>query len=146
MSWCLSLSAYLTLYWIDILDSIPTKSRAFWLRPEPSSLRQIHGSWAHDLLAAFNAKSQKYLPRLQSAGLTILDVQEWSGQLTFADVGAIVYYLKAVPWFVPSFSVESHVKYLLKLQGWMEIGGVLAFAARKYLIETRKSETASILE
>jgi hypothetical protein len=84
------------------------------------------------------ATPERYIPRLKSAGLTIIDTQEWSGHLVFTDVGAIVYYLKAVPWLVPGFSVETHSDYLLTLQHRLESGQGLAFLARKYLIEARK--------
>jgi ubiquinone/menaquinone biosynthesis C-methylase UbiE len=109
--------------------------------------QQVHGLWAYDLIAAFDAGPQwpdatleKYVPRLKAAGLEIVDTQEWSGQLAFTDVGAIVYYLKAVPWLVPGFSVESHLKYLLNLQKQLEGQETLTFAARKYLIEAHKTE------
>ena len=111
--------------------------------------QQIHGLWADDLLAAFDAKPQwpdstleKYVPRLKSAGLSVVDTKDWTGQLAFTDVGAIVYYLKAVPWLVPGFSVESHLKYLIGLQDRLEGCEGLAFTARKYLIEARKMESA----
>jgi hypothetical protein len=62
--------------------------------------QQVHGLWAYDLIAAFEAKPQwpdstleKYVPRLKSAGLMVVQTQEWSGQLAFTDVGAIVYSL-----------------------------------------------------
>jgi SAM-dependent methyltransferase len=107
--------------------------------------QQIHGLWAADLLAVFGAKPQwpsstpaKYLPQLKAAGLTIVDAREWQGRLSFTDVGAIVYYLKAVPWFVPGFSVETHLKNLLTLQRRLEKGQSLTFSARKYLIEAHK--------
>lgn len=107
--------------------------------------QQIHGLWAEDLLAAFDAKPQwpeatpvKYVPQLKKAGLTIVNTQEWTGRLSFTDVGAIVYYLKAVPWLVPGFSVKTHKKYLLALQQRLEDGEHLAFIARKYLIEASK--------
>jgi SAM-dependent methyltransferase len=108
--------------------------------------QQVHGLWAWDLLAAFDAKPQwadatpeKYVPQLQAAGLRIVNVQDWSGRLTFTDVGAIVYYLKAVPWLVPGFSVETHLDYLYKLERQRETGTELVFAAKKYLIEARKN-------
>jgi SAM-dependent methyltransferase len=107
--------------------------------------QQVHGLWAYDLLEAFDAKPQwpeasleQYVPRLKSAGLNIMDTQEWSGQLAFTDVGAVVYYLKAVPWLVPGFSVGSHLDYLIQLQRRLDDGKRLAFTARKYLIEARK--------
>jgi SAM-dependent methyltransferase len=107
--------------------------------------QQVHGLWAYDLLAIFDAKPQwpyatleRYVPRLAAAGMTITDTREWSGQLSFTDVGAIIYYLKAVPWLVPGFSVETHSKHLLILQRRLESGEGLAFVARKYLIEAHK--------
>jgi SAM-dependent methyltransferase len=108
--------------------------------------QQVHGLWAYDLLAAFGVKPQwpdatpeNYLPRLQSAGLTIVDAEEWSGAFAFTDVGAIVYYLKAVPWLVPGFSVNTHVNSLLALQERLDRGEELRFSARKYLIEAQKA-------
>jgi SAM-dependent methyltransferase len=108
--------------------------------------QQIHGLWAADLLAVFDAKPQwpgstldKYVPQLKAAGLTIADSREWTGCLSFTDVGAIVYYLRAVPWLVPGFSVETHLNPLLSLQRRLEKGGELAFTARKYLIEAHKN-------
>ena len=107
--------------------------------------QQVHGMWAWDLLAAFDAAPQwpdatpeKYLPLLEAAGLTIVTVEEWEGRLLFADVGAIVYYLKATPWEVPGFTVRTHVRYLLALQERVEAGEELGFYAAKYLIEARK--------
>ena len=107
--------------------------------------QQVHGLWAADLLAAFGATPQwpdaapeKYVPRLQATGLAIVDVQEWQGALCFADVGALVYYLKAVPWLVPGFSVVTHSDALFALQKRLDAEGELRFTARKYLIEARK--------
>jgi len=107
--------------------------------------QQVHGLWAHDLIAAFDAKPQwpestleKYVPQLKAAGLTIADTQEWSGRLSFTDVGAVVYYLRAVPWLVQGFSVETHLQHLLALHQRLESGDHLTFVARKYLIEALK--------
>jgi SAM-dependent methyltransferase len=107
--------------------------------------QQVHGLWAQDLLAVFGANPQwpdatpqKYLPLLAAAGMSVVNLQEWSGLLAFTDVGAIVYYLKAVPWLVPDFSVDTHRETLLALQGWLDAGRRLEFTARKYLIEAHQ--------
>ena len=103
--------------------------------------QQIHGLWAYDLLALFDAKPQwpnatpqHYIPLLAAAGFQLETVEEWSGTLTFTDVGAIVYYLKAVPWLVPNFSVKRHAQTLLKLQYQLDRGQSLTFQAGKYLL------------
>lgn len=107
--------------------------------------QQVHGLWADDLHAAFgvtpqwpDATPERYVPRLQTAGLTIVDLQNWQGALRFTDVGAIVYFLKAAPWTAPGFTVDSHAAHLFTLQSRVEAGEELRFTARKYLIEARK--------
>lgn len=108
--------------------------------------QQVHGLWADDLHAAFdvtpqwpNATPEQYVPRLQTAGLTVTDVRNWQGALRFTDVGAIVYFLKATPWTVPGFTVDTHAGYLLALQARLDAGDALVFTARKYLIEAHKA-------
>jgi hypothetical protein len=66
-----------------------------------------------------------------------VQAEEWSGELVFTDVGAIVYYLKAVPWLVPGFSVDRHLDTLLTLHSRLERGEGLVFQAKKCLIEAR---------
>ncbi|HEY63010.1 MAG TPA: class I SAM-dependent methyltransferase [Caldilineae bacterium] len=107
--------------------------------------QQVHGLWAQDLLAVFGAKPQwpeatlsNRVRQLEKAGLEIVKAEEWKGKLVFSDVGAIVYYLKAIPWLVPGFSVDTHLDRLLELQSRLESGEELIFEARKYWIEARK--------
>ena len=107
--------------------------------------QQVHGMWAHDLMACFGAKPQwpeatptRYLPWLESAGMQIVMHEDWSGKLAFSDVGAIVYYLKAVPWMVPEFTVEKYQDALLGLQQRLDTEKRLVFSAKKYIIEARK--------
>lgn len=107
--------------------------------------QQVHGLWAEDLLAIFGAEPQwpeetlaHTASRLEAAELTIVAAEEWSGTFSFTDVGAIVYYLEAIPWLVPGFSVETHQDTLLRLQNRLERGEGLDFEARKYFIEARK--------
>jgi SAM-dependent methyltransferase len=107
--------------------------------------QQIDGRWAHDLMAVFGATPQwpdatlaNCVAWIEDAGLTIVTAEDWTGAFTFTDVGAIVYYLKAVPWLVPGFSVRMHLDRLLALQDRLEKERELSFAAKKFLIEARK--------
>ncbi len=113
--------------------------------------QQVHGMWAWDLLAAFDVVPQwpdstpaKYVPRLEAAGLEIVQVREWEGKLRFTDVGALAYYLKAVPWLVPGFTMATHQRYLFALQERLDAGRELAFVAKLYLIEARKPAVLGI--
>ena len=107
--------------------------------------QQVDGWWAHDLMAVFGVQPQwpdaalaNNVAWLKDAGLMIITAEDWSGAFTFSDVGAIVYYLKAVPWLVPGFSVATHLDGLLTLQARLEKEGELRFAAKKFLIEAQK--------
>ena len=108
--------------------------------------QQIHGLWAQDLLAFFGAKPQwpdstpdMYIACLQNAGLTITQHDKWQGKLQFRDIGALVFYLHAVPWLVPDFSVEKHLETLFTLQKQLEHDEILTYEARKYMILADKS-------
>ncbi|MGC9396611.1 MAG: methyltransferase domain-containing protein [Anaerolineae bacterium] len=113
-------------------------------------MQQIDGWWAYDLMAVFGASPQwpeetldNCVTWIEDAGLTTVTAEDWSGVFTFTDVGAIVYYLKAVPWLVPGFSVKTHLDGLSALQDRLEKEGVqpkdaLSFTAKKFLIEARK--------
>jgi SAM-dependent methyltransferase len=107
--------------------------------------QQVNGLNVQDLLAEFGASPkwpdstpELYLPLLAAAGMQVVDCQEWQGEIEFTDVGAIVYYLKAVPWLVEGFSVDTHQGDLLCLQRRLEAGDRLVFTERRYMIEARK--------
>ena len=107
--------------------------------------QQVHGMWLWDLKAAFDAtptfpdnRPAKYVPKLKAAGLVMEAVEEWQGRMVFADVGAIVYYLKAIPWEVPGFTAKTHLKYLFALQDRLDSGEELGFHAARFLLEASK--------
>jgi SAM-dependent methyltransferase len=73
--------------------------------------------------------------RLEAEGLVVVRGEAWSGQQRFCDVGALVYFLRAIPWVVPGFSVNSHRAVLARLQERLDADGVLAFSVCRFLIE-----------
>lgn len=111
--------------------------------------QQIESAWAYDLKLAFGIQLPKKEPSLMRAlrylvqtGLWVERAEAWTGTLTFTDVGAIVYYLKAVPWIVQDFSVDTHLPYLLALQKQVDRGEELRFSAAKYLLQARKPKAS----
>lgn len=74
------------------------------------------------------------IPLFKKAGFKILKKKEFTGNYHFKDVGALVYYLHAIPWVVKDFSVDSHKNYLLKLNKRKK----LEFALKRFLIVARK--------
>ena len=55
-----------------------------------------------------------------------MDAEEAEETTLFADVGAIAWYLRAVPWAVPGFSVEAHRQHLARLDERLRVEGPLS--------------------
>jgi SAM-dependent methyltransferase len=109
--------------------------------------QQVDGKSTLDLFEAFD--SQPHWPwfnlafALQRLGETRLVVemsQEWSGRMIFTDVASLVYYLKAIPWVVDDFTVETHLPYLVRQQERLEREGQLVFHERLLILRARKPE------
>ncbi len=98
-----------------------------------------------DLQAAFAAPAQwpfftlDFLrQKLAEAPLGVEWAEEWTGEMTFTDVGAVVYYLKAVPWLVTDFTVEKYLPQLAHLQQQIEREGKLVFHQTFMVAKARK--------
>lgn len=101
-----------------------------------------------DLIKAFKEKPKwtfnnlTYRKKeLEKEGFKIIKAREWKGKITFKDVGAIIYLLKSTPWLVDNFSVESHLKYLEKLQKRLEKNGKLVFTLANFMILAKKKDS-----
>lgn len=104
--------------------------------------QQVDGRNLSDLSAAFEAEQPwtfftlDYALNLISQSNLVIDIaQEWTGKLIFKDVATLVYYLVAIPWTVPDFSVEKYRLHLEKLQQQLEAEGELVFTQRRMLIK-----------
>lgn len=108
--------------------------------------QQVTGSEdSLDLVKEFKAKRKfnnitldKYVKELKKVGFKIIKSRKWKGKRTFKDVGAIIYYLKAIPWIVQGFSVKSNLKNLEKLQEKLEKNKKLEFDTARFLIVAKK--------
>ncbi|MDP4001108.1 MAG: hypothetical protein Q8P83_02620 [bacterium] len=97
------------------------------------------------MIEFFEAKLQWKIRTLKSetqelsdVGLKIKESYEWKGKVVYNDVGAVVYFLKAIPWIVKGFSVDSHIEYLNRLQKSLDEGNKLKFTVVRYLIQGEK--------
>ncbi|MBL8131764.1 MAG: ubiquinone biosynthesis protein [Anaerolineae bacterium] len=71
--------------------------------------------------------------QLERVGLNVEQAYDWSGYATFADVAALVYFLRAI--MPETFSVDRHVEALLLLHRWQK---PLRFAIKRFLLLARK--------
>ena len=107
--------------------------------------QQVDGRNLSDLSDAFETKQpwtyftlDFVLQEIEKTNLVVETAEEWTGQTTFEEIGTLVYYLKAIPWTVPGFSVETHQQYLLKLQRRLEKEKALSFTKKLMLLKAKK--------
>ena len=95
-----------------------------WLNAEPS----YYSNWS--LRSAVNS--------LREVGLTIVEAKDDISRTRFYDVGAIVYYLKAISWQIPDFSVEKYFDRLAALQDIINQQGYIDLTKHRFLIIAKK--------
>ncbi|HWR11136.1 MAG TPA: class I SAM-dependent methyltransferase [Rectinemataceae bacterium] len=104
--------------------------------------QQVGGLNDADLLLWMGAPPSEYaswslgsaMARLERAGFSIIRRKECVGVSRFFDVGALVYYLKCVPWMVPDFSLEKYRDEILRVAGVIEEEGYIDFIRHRFLI------------
>ncbi|HEX6344444.1 class I SAM-dependent methyltransferase [Umezawaea sp.] len=74
----------------------------------------------------------------REAGLEVLDLRTAELRMEFSDVGAMVYFLRKVIWFVPDFTVEKYLDRLRALHERIGADGPFVAHSRRFLIEARK--------
>ena len=107
--------------------------------------QQVNGRSHADLLGWFGTEPHwpdvtvdRLAADLVRMGLDIELARSWWGSISFFDVGALVYYLKAIPWEVPDFSVDRFKPELLGLQRRLDETGALRFDEGRFVIRARK--------
>lgn len=81
--------------------------------------------------------------QLKKEGFHILKQKEAFPKTRFYDVGAIVYYLKAISWQIPDFSVDSYFQRLKALHRIIEKDDYFEVASHRFLILARKNSVTS---
>ena len=107
--------------------------------------QQVGGDNLADLADAFGSSlpyPDNTLSRVReefvALGCEIRRAEEWRGAVRFADVGAVIFFLKAIPWVVQGFDTERHLSALETLQTQLDEGRPLQFTYTRFLIEAVK--------
>ncbi|WP_425590680.1 class I SAM-dependent methyltransferase [Guptibacillus hwajinpoensis] len=77
---------------------------------------------------------------LEAAGFHILEAYEDFPLTRFYDIGAIIYYLKAIPWQIPDFSTVRYHSALYRLHEQIEKNGFVDFPSHRFLIHATKPD------
>jgi hypothetical protein len=73
-------------------------------------------------------------------GFQILQAEESMYPVKFYDIGALVYWAKAIVWEFPGFSVKTHLDQLFSCQREIEKTGFLQGTGHRFIIAARKNE------
>jgi SAM-dependent methyltransferase len=76
--------------------------------------------------------------QLQEAGFQIIELREAFPAVSFRDIGALVYYLKAIPWQIPEFTVEGYRARLVALHERMVRNDGLYATGHLFYIEAHR--------
>jgi len=110
--------------------------------------QQVGNMNSNDLLQRLNDnyvfhnpahRSENYIKALCDLGFDILMADDIQYPVKFHDVGALVYYAKAIPWEFPNFAVDTHIDRLLDCQQEVKEKGFLQSIGHRFYIVARNS-------
>ena len=108
--------------------------------------QQVGGENDNDINRALGAPLLKYVDwdlvhaveALERAGFTIIDQREQHYQSYFHDSGALLYYLKAIPWQVEDFTVDKYYDRLADIHRRIEKEGAFPVGCHRFLVKAVK--------
>jgi SAM-dependent methyltransferase len=136
----------------DTFDLVLNRHSSYWpsevarvLRPTGTYLTQQRGEGGDDIQRAFDrplhAKPDFDLAfavaQLERVGFKIVRAEEADAIVRFFDVGALVYYLRAIPWIVPDFDVDADRGALYRIHDAIQADGSFGVGSYRFLIEAR---------
>lgn len=102
-----------------------------WLCAQPSQ----YSSWS----------LRHAMKQLKEAGLSILDAKDDITLTRFYDIGAIVYYLKAISWQIPDFTIEKYYSRLEALHALIQEKGYVDLTKHRFLIIAKKEAKTDLI-
>jgi SAM-dependent methyltransferase len=108
--------------------------------------QQVGGLNGIDINMVFETKTMdhvewclvKNIEMFRDAGMEIIESEEYIGKMKFKDIGAIVYYLKCVPWQVNDFSLDKYYKKLEIMNEIIEKKGYINFVLHRFYMIIKK--------
>jgi SAM-dependent methyltransferase len=113
--------------------------------------QQVGNVWADDFHCLLDLPLPPRPPRrwelalavaqVEAAGLEVLARGEAEERREFTDVGALAWYLKAIPWTVPGFSIDGYRSRLEELHARIATSEPLGVTVPHFWLEARKPPT-----
>lgn len=82
---------------------------------------------------------EKAISQVEKNNFKVLFKKENITKTRFYTTGAIVYYLKAIPWLVPDFSVDRYIEELSHIHDVIEREGYIDFTCHRFVLVAQKN-------
>jgi SAM-dependent methyltransferase len=76
--------------------------------------------------------------QLEGGGLRVVERKEEFPAADFKDIGAVVYYLKAISWQISDFTIEKYYDQLLEIHNKIRESGKFSVEQHRFFIEMQK--------
>jgi SAM-dependent methyltransferase len=126
------------VWWGDIARVLRPGGTYFAQHVGPHSLRGLSQFLMGPLPDASNRDPDVERQAAQRAGLVVLSMQVEHPRTAFFDIGAVVYFLRLVPWIVPGFTVSRYRDTLQALHTAIQGDGAFETTATRTLVEATK--------
>ena len=104
--------------------------------------QQVGGLNGIDINMAFETKTMGYvewcliknIEMFKYAEMKIIETGEYIGKMRFNDIGAIIYYLKCIPWQVEMFNIDKYYKKIEIMNELIERNGYINFILHRFYL------------
>jgi SAM-dependent methyltransferase len=128
----------IAVWWREIARVLRPGGTYFAQHVGPDSLRSLSevvmGPWPDGSMREPEVERRA----AEEAGLVVLTMRLEHPRTAFYDIGAVVYFLRLVPWIVPGFTVPRFRDSLRQLHDVIERHGAIETTASRTLVEATK--------
>ncbi|MBV8931931.1 MAG: class I SAM-dependent methyltransferase [Kutzneria sp.] len=126
-------------YWEEITRVLAPGGTYFSQQVGPDSGHEVYDFFlGPQPLGRTGREPELVRAEAERAGLDVVDLRTAELRMEFFDVGAMVYFLRKVIWFVADFTVEKYRDRLTALHEQIGRDGPFVACSRRFLIEARK--------
>jgi len=125
-------------WWEEVARLLRPGGRYLSQQVGPYTMREVSEFFVGPQPATSSRSPELAREKAAAAGLRVDDLRMERLRATFADVGAVVYFLRLVVWTVPDFSAEKYRDRLRAMHREITTNGPFVAHATRFLIEATK--------
>jgi SAM-dependent methyltransferase len=125
--------------WSEIARVLATDGRVISQQIGPDSLRDLSERLLGPRRSSSNRDPERARRAAERAGLVVERLEVERTAVSFDDIGAVVYFLRLVPWIVPEFAVDRFRIQLRELHEHILRVGSFDTSSCRFLLDARRT-------